>query len=81
MAHQHGPAGSSQSPRPGWRFRTAALGFIAIAGALLLFEHRAHAFGALPWLFLLACPLLHFFMHGHGSHGDAKDNSDRRSQQ
>ena len=27
-------------------------------------EHRAHFFGALPFLLLLACPLMHVFMHG-----------------
>lgn len=44
--------------------------FLAIAGFYLLAEHRAHLFGILPWLLLLACPLLHVFMHGgHGGHG------------
>ena len=43
------------------------LAFIAIAGFFLLTEHRAHLFGVLPFLLLLACPLLHLFMHrGHG---------------
>jgi hypothetical protein len=40
-----------------------------LGGALfyLLSEHRAHLFGALPYLILLACPLMHFVMHGkHG---------------
>jgi len=46
------------------------LGFIVIAGALLFTEHRAHVLGALIWLPLLACPLMHLFMHGgHGGHG------------
>jgi uncharacterized membrane protein YgcG len=49
------------------------IGFAAFAGiaAFYLFtEHQAHLYGALPWLFLLACPLLHLFMHGgHGGHG------------
>lgn len=51
----------------GW----AVAGFLAIAAFFLLTEHRAHLLGALPWLLLLACPFLHFFMHGsHGSgHG------------
>ena len=52
------------------------LGFIVIAGALLFTEHRAHVLGALIYLPLLLCPLMHFFMHsghGHDSHG----NSDR----
>jgi hypothetical protein len=33
-------------------------------------EHLAHVVGALPLLILLACPLMHVFMHhGHGGHG------------
>lgn len=45
------------------------LGFLAIAGALLFTEHRAHVLGLLVWLPILACPLMHFFMHrGHGHH-------------
>jgi hypothetical protein len=41
----------------------------------LLTEHRAHLFGVLPYLLLLACPLLHAFHHrgrrgGHGRHAD-----------
>ncbi len=45
------------------------LAFLAIAGFFLLTEHRAHLFGVLPFLLLLACPLLHFFHGGHGGHG------------
>ena len=37
-------------------------------GVLLLTEHTAHVFGVLPWLLILACPLMHIFMH-HGHHG------------
>lgn len=36
----------------------------AIAGALLFTQHQAHVLGALLWLPLLACPLMHFSMHG-----------------
>ena len=44
--------------------------FLAIAGVYLVAEHRAHLGQALPLLILLACPLLHMFMHGgHGGHG------------
>lgn len=44
--------------------------FAAIALFYLWSEHRAHLFGVLPYLFLLACPLMHLFMHGrHGGHG------------
>ena len=47
-----------------------AIAFLLIAAFLLLSEHRAHLLGYLPFLLLLACPLLHLFMHGgHGGHG------------
>jgi hypothetical protein len=53
------------------------LGFLVIAGALLFTEHRGHVLGALIWLPLLLCPLMHMFMHGghsgHGSHGGHTD--------
>lgn len=45
--------------------------FLAIAGFFLWTEHRAHLLGVLPYLFLLACPLMHLFHgHGHGHHRD-----------
>ena len=45
------------------------VGFLIIASALLFTEHRAHVLGLLIWLPLLACPLMHVFMHGgHGHH-------------
>ena len=55
-----------------WRSRYAVglLVIGAIATYFLASEHRAHFIGALPLLLLLACPLMHVFMHnGHGSHG------------
>jgi hypothetical protein len=56
----------------GWcpsRTTLALLVFLGIAGFFLLTEHTAHLFGALPFLLLLACPLMHLLMHGgHGSH-------------
>jgi hypothetical protein len=59
-------------PPPFWRSRYA-LGLLVLGGIatyLLLSEHRAHFIGALPLLLLLACPLMHVFMHnGHGGHG------------
>jgi hypothetical protein len=49
------------------RNNIALLGFAVIAGFFLISEHGAHLLEWLPWLFLLACPLLHLFMHGgHG---------------
>lgn len=70
--------GSPQTPF--WRSRAAliALVFLAAGAFLLLSEHRAHALGYLPFLLLLACPLMHVFMHGgHGGHGGG--NRDRDS--
>ena len=54
------------------------LGFAAIALFFLWEEHKAHILGALPYVLLLLCPLLHFFHGGHGDHGGTdeqhKDN-------
>ena len=48
----------------------ATVGFLLIAAFFLATEHRAYLFGLLPYLLLLACPLLHMFGHGgHGGHG------------
>jgi DUF2933 family protein len=55
------------------------IGFLIIAGALLFTEHQAHVLGLLVWLPLLACPLMHLFMHrGHGHHGGHQQDSDKR---
>ena len=54
----------------GSRFSIGLIVLGAIAAYFLLTEHRAHVFGALPFLLLLACPLMHVVMHGgHGGHG------------
>ena len=68
---KHDPAGH-ETPPDFWRSRYA-LGLLvigAVAAYFLLTEHLAHVVGALPFLLLLACPLMHVFMHhGHGGHG------------
>jgi hypothetical protein len=52
------------------RANLVLLGFLAIGGYFLVTEHWAHIVPSLPWLFLLACPLMHVFMHGGDSgHG------------
>ncbi|MEN8142625.1 MAG: DUF2933 domain-containing protein [Thermodesulfobacteriota bacterium] len=54
--------------------RIALILFIIIGGFFLWAEHRAHIMGALPYLILLLCPAMHFFMHsGHGGHGDSHE--------
>ena len=72
-AHR-GPRASGQATLSSARSWWAFAGFIAIAGFFLISEHRAHLFGALPFLFLLACPLLHVF--GHGGHGQRHSSHD-----
>ena len=55
------------------RLRVGFWVLVAIALFYLLTEHRAHVLGVLPYLFLLACPLMHLFMHGgHGHHHGAE---------
>ena len=57
----------------------AAMGLIASVTYFLLMEHRQHFFQYLPFLILLLCPLMHFFMHGdhgHGGHGKQEEDSE-----
>jgi len=58
-----------------WRSRSGLvlLGFLAIAAFFLWEEHRAHLLGALPYVLLLLCPLLHLFHGGHGGHDGSRD--------
>ena len=74
IVHTHG------QPTPSfWRSRYG-IGWLVLAGIAAWFlwtEHRAHLFGALPWLVLLACPLMHVFMHrGHGHKGSQGPGQD-----
>ena len=54
------------------RAKWVLIGFLLVAGYFAVAEHRAHLGGLLqylPLLLLLACPLMHVFMHGrHGHH-------------
>lgn len=42
---------------------------LAALGAYLLWSHTGHVLSALPYVLLLACPLLHLVGHRHGGHG------------
>ena len=77
MNHEHSQ--HHAEPTGFWRTRYAVglLVMGAVAAYFLLTEHRAHFFGALPFLLLLACPLMHVFMHGgHGGHGGGHGDHD-----
>jgi hypothetical protein len=80
--HAHHDPGAPGPGTPWWRSRSGIvlLGFLAVAAFFLLTEHTAHVFGALPWLLLLACPLMHLFMHGghgHGGHSGRGNDANR----
>ena len=60
----------------GWS-KIALCVLVAVAALYLLAGHEAHVFVILPYLLLLACPLMHLLMHrGHGdaSHGSHQDD-------
>lgn len=54
--------------RRAWLLAAASAALIAIY--LFYPAHRQHLFGLVPYAFLFACPLLHFFHggHHHGHH-------------
>ena len=63
-----GPPGRAESSS---RVRRVFWVFVGLAAVLLIAEHRLHVLGYVPWLILLACPLMHVFMHrGHGHKGN-----------
>ena len=82
-AHSDPPSPTAPTPSPTparpSSVRWVCWGFAAIAAFFLWTEHRAHLIGGLAWLpylIILACPLMHVFMHrGHGGHGHGGHDS------
>ena len=68
IGHETAPqeSGGFRSPLTTWVF----VGFSAAAAYYLVTEHTAHVFNVLPFALVLACPLMHFFMHHGGEHGN-----------
>jgi len=62
--HEHG---DTEQQHSSWK--SALGGFLALAAFFLWTEHRAHLLGVVPYLLILACPLMHFFHHGGHGHG------------
>ena len=60
-------------------YRAGLWGAIGIIGYFLFTEHRAHLIYFLPYALLLACPVMHLFMH-HGNHEShsARSNENER---
>jgi cell division protein FtsW (lipid II flippase) len=78
--HPHGHTESEQSFVKSRAF-FVLLGFLAIVVVLLWQEHQAHILGTGLLLLILACPLMHLFMHrgghshsGHGGHKSHNNN-------
>lgn len=68
---ENGMAGS-KGRLPWWIGLSA---FLAIILPFQWGEHKAHILGVLPYLLLMACPLIHLFMHGpHGEGGQGHDH-------
>jgi hypothetical protein len=69
LPHDMGPGRRSG---PNWSRINQWLLWIGLAAAVawLFFRHDEHLLQLLPFLFILACPLMHLFGHGgHGRHG------------
>ena len=61
-----------------WKGWLALAAAVAI-GAYLVVWHQQHVAIALPFLVILACPLMHLLMHrGHGGHHSHKDTDTSR---
>ncbi len=75
--HEHN---SRQENKQAWwktPFGLTAIFFFVVGGYFLIKEHGAHIGANWIWLILLACPLMHVFMHGgHGDHGGHGKNSE-----
>ena len=79
MTHDHAHHGQTEEQRGSFfssRANIVLVGFLAIAGYFLITEHYAHIVPFLPWLLLLACPLMRLFMHGgHHGHDQTSDRA------
>lgn len=80
-SHEHG---NGRPSGPNWSRINQWVLWIGLAAAVawMLFRHSEHVVTLLPFLILLACPLMHLFGHGgHGGHGggsDARPKDDAR---
>lgn len=72
MSDEHRPEHGATRATGKWVFA----GFLLVAGFFLVTEHQAHLFGVLPFLLLLACPLMHIFGHKHVGHGNTDQKPD-----
>jgi len=85
MNHEH-EAQQNDGNETIFKAKWVFIGFFLVAAYFLVTEHTAHLSGWLAsygiWLLLLACPLMHLFMHGgHGGHaGHGRHGQDNHAQ-
>ncbi len=86
MEHKHE---SNNTGSMKFKANIALIIFLLIGAYFLVTEHRAHLAGWMsywwPYVFLLACPLIHLFMHGghghgHGGHGSSDGSNERNKE-
>ena len=79
--HDHASPSTSLAAHPDSRPYTvwivAAVMLVVIVGFYALREHWGHALGLAPYLLLLACPLMHVFMHGGHGHGHTAGDKEK----
>lgn len=84
MAHSHEHSGSVETAHESFikspvGIAVAMLGLIA--AFYFLREHWQHVAGNWPYLLLLACPVMHLFMHhSHGGHSGHRHQGDGAAQ-
>jgi thiol:disulfide interchange protein len=63
------PGSANRGTRAAWVGKLALALVLTALASFLLARHGAHLYALLPWLLLLACPLMHLLHHrGHGAH-------------
>ena len=71
LLHQHEDRSPGHSSFHDWlhlRTGIAICVAVAVVGILIYTGHSGHVLGLVPYLLILACPLMHIFMHGRHSH-------------
>ncbi|MBL8519402.1 MAG: DUF2933 domain-containing protein [Betaproteobacteria bacterium] len=76
-SHSAHPAPASPSRTRAWKSAAVMLGLIL--AFYFLREHWGHVLGLLPYLILLACPLMHLFGHSHQGHSHDASQNGRKS--
>ena len=54
--------------------------FAAIGAYYLVTEHREHLIDYLPYVLLIACPLMHMFGHGHRHGGNRHEREEHTAE-